>query len=162
MAPDLPAPPVGGAQAGHWRVFLDTSVLISGLASSTGASAAIRDLGEAEELRIVLSRQVLVEADRVLLGKFPQLIERYRRFIKNVAPELADDPSQEAVRAAAAVIDPDDAPILAAAKQARVNYLVTLNTRHFLLPAVRAFYAAPIVTPGEFLTAFREFWEKAR
>ena len=148
--------------ADRWRVFLDTSVLISSLASATGASAAIRDLGESEELRIVLSRQVLVEADRVLLRKFPQLIERYRLFIKSVSPELADDPSPDSVRAAAAVIHPNDAPILAAAKQAQADYLVTLNTKHFLTPKAQAFYGAPIVTPGEFLAAFRDFWEKTR
>lgn len=147
--------------ADRWRVFLDTSVLIAGLASRTGASTAIRDLGEAEELRLVLSRQVLIEADRVLLRTFPQLIERYRLFIKNVSPELANDPSPQAVQMAAAVIDFADAPILAAAKQARVDYLVTLNTRHFSLPKVRAFFGQPIVTPGEFLFAFRNFWEKS-
>ena len=146
----------------RWRVFLDTSVLIAGLASPTGASAAIRDLGESEALRIVLSRQVLIEADRVLLRKFPHLIERYRLFIKSLSPELADDPSPDEVRAAEAVIDPNDAPILAAAKQARVDYLVTLNTKHFLISKVRAFYGAPIVTPGEFLAAFRGFWEKTQ
>ena len=146
----------------RWRVFLDTNVLIASLASHTGASAAIRDLGESEELRIVLSRQVLIEADRVLLKKFPQLIERYRLFIKNVSPELADDPRHDMVRAAEAIIDADDAPILAAAKRAQVDYLVTLNTKHFLIPKVRAFYAAPIVTPAEFLAAFRAFWETAR
>ena len=146
----------------RWRVFLDTSVLIAGLASPTGASAAIRDLGEAEELRLVLSRQVLVEADRVLFRKFPHLIERYRLFVKNVSPELADDAPPPMIRAAKAVIDPDDAPILAAAKQAHVDYLVTLNTKHFLTPKARAFFLAPIVTPGEFLLAFREFWENAR
>jgi predicted nucleic acid-binding protein len=145
----------------RWRVFLDTSVLISSLASSTGASAAIRDLGEAEELRLVLSRQVLVEADRVLLKKFPQLIERYRLFIKNLAPELADDPSPHAVRDALTVIESNDAPILAAANHARVDYLVTLNTKHFLTPKVRAFCSVPIVTPGEFLMAFREYWDHA-
>lgn len=144
----------------RWRVFLDTSVLIAGLASPTGASAAIRDLGESGELRIVLSRQVLIEADRVLFKKFPHLIERYRLFIKNVSPELADDPPPDAVRAAEAVIDPDDAPILAAAKQEAVDYLVSLNTKHFHTPAARAYFTAPIVTPGEFLIAFRGFWEK--
>lgn len=148
--------------ADRWRVFLDTSVLIAGLASPTGASAAIRDLGEAEELRIVLSRQVLIEADRVLFRKFPELIERYRLFIKNVAPELSDDPPRDVVQAAEAVIDADDAPILAAARHAQVDYLVTLNTKHFLIPKVRVFYSAPIVTPGEFLAAFRAFWETLR
>lgn len=148
--------------AERWRVFLDTSVLIAGLASPTGASAAIRQLGEVEESRIVLSQQVLIEADRVLLRKFSHLMERYRLFIKNLSPELVDDPAPEAVRAAAAVIDPGDALILAAAKEARVDYLVTLNTKHFLLPKVQVFYAAPIVTPGEFLAVFRDFWAHAR
>ena len=145
--------------ADRWRVFLDTNVLIAGLVSRTGASAAILDLGEAEEIIVVVSSQVLVEADRVFLAKFPQLIERYRKFIKNLAPLLADDPPLRAVQAAAHVIDPDDAPILAAAKQEDVHYLVTLNTRHFATPRARGFLPARIVTPAEFLMAFRQFWE---
>jgi putative PIN family toxin of toxin-antitoxin system len=145
--------------AARWRVFLDTNVLIAGLASRTGASAAILDLGEAEEILIVLSQQVLVEADRVFLAKFPQLAERYRRFIESLAPFLVDDPTPGDVRRAAQAIDPDDAPILAAAKQADVQYLVTLDTRHFTTPKVRGFFPSPIVTPAQFLTAFRTFWE---
>ncbi len=143
----------------RWRVFLDTNVLMAGLASRTGASAAILDLGEAEEILIVLSRQVLVEADRVFESKFPQLLERYRAFMKNLSPFLTQDPSASVVREAAKIISPDDAPILAAAKQERVDYLVTLNTRHFNTPAVRAFLPNAILTPAEFLTAFRKFWE---
>jgi putative PIN family toxin of toxin-antitoxin system len=142
-----------------WRVFLDTNVLISGVLSRTGASAAILDLGEAEEIVIVVSEQVLVEADRTFLVKFSHLIERYRTFIKNLAPLLLEDPSRAAVKEAATAIDPDDASILAAAKQGRVDFLVTLDTRHFLTSSVRAYFAAPIVTPSEFLTAFRGFWE---
>lgn len=144
----------------RWRVFVDTNVLIAGMASRTGASAAILDLGEAEEIQMIVSRQVLVEADRVFTAKFPKLLQRYRRFIKNLAPVLADDPSRQAVRAAARVIEPGDAPILAAAKEERVDYLVTLNTRHFMVPGVRVFLPRPIVTPAEFLSAFRVFWER--
>jgi hypothetical protein len=62
------------------------------------------------------------------------------------------------VKAAARVIHPDDAPILAAAKHEPIDYLVTLNTRHFSSPQVRAFLSVPIVTPAEFLAAFRDFW----
>ena len=143
----------------RWRVFLDTSVIIAGLASPTGASGVIRNLAESEQVRIVLSQQVLLEADRVLLRKFPHLIERYRLFVKNVSPELADDPPPGLVRSAEAAIHSDDAPILAAAKQSKVDYLVTLNTKHFLTSKARAFYVSPIVTPGEFLAAFRAFWQ---
>ena len=147
--------------ADRWRVFLDTNVLIAGLASRTGASAAILDLGEAEEILIVLSRQVLVEADRTFLAKFPHLIERYRAFIKNLAPLLADDAPAALLKEAARVIHVNDAPILAAAKHVSIEYLVTLNTRHFSTPKARAFLSSPIVTPAEFLAAFRAFWERA-
>ena len=146
--------------ADRWQVFLDTSVLIAGIASHTGASAAILDLGEAEEIVIVLSQQVLVEADRTFLAKFPHLIDRYRLFIKNVGPSLADDPPKANVQEALAVIHPDDAAILAAAKREPIDYLVTLDTRHFTTAKVRAFLSVPIVTPAEFLTAFRTFWER--
>lgn len=147
--------------ADRWRVFLDTNVLIAGLASRTGASAAILDLGEAEEVIVVASRQVLVEADRVFLAEFPHLLERYRRFIKNLAPLLADDPERKEVEEAKQVIEPDDAPILAAARQEKVDYLVTLNTRHFHTAKVRAYLPLPVVTPAEFITAFRKFWEQS-
>ena len=204
--------------AERWRVFLDTNVLIAGLLSRTGASAAILDLAEAEEIVAVVTRQVLVEADRVFLAKFPQLLDRYRKFIQNLSPLLADDPAPQMVREAREIIEADDAPILAAARQEQVDYLVTLNSRDFhtsksrfqnpvlqregrgLWPGqggattaypngryveerqrrhgpaiglrsqnkgfeagseVRSFLPCPIVTPSEFLFAFRRFWEQA-
>ena len=49
---------------------------------------------------------------------------------------------------------------LAAAKLAKVQYLVTGNTRHFTASRVREFLSIPIVTPAEFLAAFRAFWER--
>lgn len=146
--------------AERWRVFLDTNVLIAGLVSQTGASAAIRDLGEAEEILVVLSQQVLIEADRVILAKFPPLIDRHRAFIKNLKPLLVDNPPASLVREAARIIHPDDAPILAAAKLGPIDYLVTLDTRHFHILEVRAFLAVPILTPAEFLSVFRDFWER--
>ena len=145
----------------QWHVFLDTNVLISGLASKTGASAAILDLGEAEEIRIVISRHVLIEADRVFLAKFPHLIDRFRVFIKNLAPVLLEDPKSQDVRDAHRVIEIGDAPILAAVKTQKVDFLVTLNTKHFKTTQVRNYLSTPIVTPGEFLKAFQEYWEQA-
>lgn len=146
--------------AERWRVFLDANVLIAGLASRTGVSAAIRNLGESGQIVIVLSRQVLVETDRIINKKFPHLIDHQRAFLTHFSPVLADDPPPEAVRAASDAIHPGDAAILAAAKQADVEYLVTLNTRHFMTPRVRAFFSPPIVTPAEFLGAFRAFWAR--
>ena len=156
----------------RWRAFLDTNVLIAGLASRTGASAAILDLGEAEEILVVMSRHVLLEAHRVFEAKFPHLTGQFRLFIKNLTPLLIDDPKPQALSEAGRVIEPGDAPILAAVpglpvaparagKGQQLDYLVTLDKKHFITPKVRNYVTTPIVTPAEFLMAFRRFWGKA-
>ena len=73
-------------------------------------------------------------------------------FIKSLSPILLNDPKPQAVI---------DAPILAAVKSHKIDYLVTLNTRHFHTTQVREYLMTPIVTPGEFLAVFRTFWERA-
>jgi predicted nucleic acid-binding protein len=64
------------------KVFIDTNVLIAGVNSVTGASAAILDLCEARVLQMVVSRQVLIEADRNFAAKFPQLVGRFRQALR--------------------------------------------------------------------------------
>ena len=143
-----------------WRVFLDSSVLISGVISQTGASSAILDLGEAGEIVIILSKGVLVETDRVFERKFPDLAEEFRKFIKSLSPSVADDPTSEEIREAESVIDKDDAPILAAAKKENIHYLVSLDTKHFHTNKVRQYLKSPVVTPAQFLTEFRKIFEE--
>ena len=146
-----------------WRVFLDSSVLISGIISQTGASSAILDLGEATEIIIILSKGVLVETDRVFEKKFPNLIGDFRNFIKNLSPLIVNDASSEEIREAERVIsDKDDAPILAAAKKVNIHYLVSLDIKHFHRPKARAYFKNPIVTPAQFLTEFRHVFESKK
>ena len=47
-----------------WKVFIDTSALIAGIFSPTGAAHEVLRLCEAEVIKALMSRQVLVEADR--------------------------------------------------------------------------------------------------
>lgn len=143
-----------------WRVFLDSSVLVSGVISQTGASSAILDLGEAGEIVIVLSKGVLIETDRVFEKKFPGLVGEFREFIKNLAPIVTTDPTAREIREAESVIDKDDAPILAVAGKVNIHYLVGLDTRHFHTPKARQYLQSPIVTPAQFLTEFRQIFEK--
>lgn len=143
-----------------WRVFLDSSVLVSGAISQTGASSAILDLGEAGEIVIILSKGVLVETDRVFEKKFPGLVGEFREFIKNLSPIVTADPTAPEIREAESVIDKDDAPILAAAKKVSIHCLVSLDTRHFHSPKARQYLKSPIVTPAQFLTEFRNIFEK--
>jgi putative PIN family toxin of toxin-antitoxin system len=119
------------------KVFIDTNVLIAGVASVTGASAAVLDLCEAEILQMVVSRQVLVEADRNFSAKLPNLVIQFRRFIQNLALLMVEDPPAKTVEKAASLADCKDAAILAAAMQAEADYLITLDKRHFLKREVR-------------------------
>jgi predicted nucleic acid-binding protein len=139
----------------RWRVFLDTSALIAGIISPTGAAHEVLRLCEAKVVEPVISRQVLTEADRNLSEKLPALIPDYRALLRHLSPHLIQDPSLKAVEQAGKVINRKDAPILAAAIEADVDYLITWNTRHFHKKAVRDYVEFKIVTPGEFLDDFR-------
>ncbi|WP_447600468.1 PIN domain-containing protein [Nitrospira sp. Nam80] len=139
----------------RWRVFLDTSALIAGVVSPTGAAREVLRLSEARVIELVVSRQVLVEADRNLTAKLPTLVDDYHLLLRNLSPVVVEDPSHEAAQDAARVIHRNDVPILAAAKIATVDYLVTWNTRDFLTDRVRDWASFPVLTPGEFLRTFR-------
>jgi len=139
----------------RWKVFIDTSALIAGTLSPTGAAPEVLRLCEAGVCQAVVSRQVLIEADRNLLHKLPSVLPEYRVFLKQLSPVVVEDPSIDAVDQASGVIHRNDAPILAAAIEAHVDFLITWNTRHFLTKSVQSYVRFPIVTPGEFLERFR-------
>ena len=136
------------------KVFIDTNVLIAGIHSVTGASATLLDLCEARVLQMVVSRQVLIEADRNFTAKFPQLIGRFRQFIHHLAPLMVEDPTLESMEEAATIVDRKDASILAAAQNANVDFLITLDKKHFLNPKTRQKVMLRVVSPIEFLQSF--------
>ena len=141
------------------RVFLDTSALIAGIASSKGAAREVLRLAEIGLIEIFVSRQVIVEADRNMEAKLPEMLNEYRAFIENLSPVLVDDPHPREIRKYLSIINSDDAPILAAAVSSGVNYLVTWDTKHFIKKKIQLDSDLKIVTPGEFLRYFREYVE---
>ena len=140
------------------KVFIDTRVLIAGVASLTGASAAVLDLCEAESIQMVISRQVLVEADRNFSAKLPGLVNEFRQFIRNLVPLMVEDPPAAAVERAASLIDRKDAAILAAAIESKVEFLITLDKKHFLKQKVLRNIPIQICTPSDFLRIFERLW----
>jgi len=142
------------------KVFIDINVLIAGVASVTGASAAVLDLCEAEIIQMVVSRQVLVEADRNFSAKLPNLVIQFRRFIQNLAPLMVEDPPAKAVEKAASLVDRKDATILAAAMESEADYLITMDKKHFLKREVRNNIPLIVCTPAEFLRTFERLWSQ--
>lgn len=139
------------------KVFLDTSALIAGIASSRGAARAVLQLAEIALIELIVSRQVIVEADRNIEEKLPEMLNEYRKFIELLAPVLVDDPLQKDIAKYSTVINSDDAPILASAVISGADFLVTWDKKHFISKNIRAHSSLKIVTPGEFLKHFRKY-----
>jgi len=56
------------------RVFIDANILIAGANSRSGASRAVLLMGEIGLIQLIVSHQVLVEAERNIRKKLPQAL----------------------------------------------------------------------------------------
>jgi len=139
-------------------LFLDSSALFAAVVSPTGAARALLELAECGVVTITVSEQVVAETERALARKVPAALPAYRQALRAVGLRIGRDPSLANVLACLDMIShPADAPILAAARQSQVDYLVTLNRRHFLDdPAVALRSGLRIGAPGEALKWIRE------
>ncbi len=137
------------------RVFLDSSVVLAGVVSETGAARLVMDLAETGLLRLVICEQVVVEVDRNLAKKsFDDLLPLFRKLLLKIDPEKCPDPTDSQIKAAACHIVPKDAPILAGALEAEVNCLLAFDRADFT-PQVAAETGLVIKTPGEFIAQLR-------
>jgi predicted nucleic acid-binding protein len=146
------------------ELFLDSSALIAGVISATGASRALLQLAEARAIIIVISEQVIVETERALARKAPQALPAYREALRYTGLRIVSDPSPEDVQTHKEIIqDETDVPIVVAGMQAQTDFLVTLNRRHFLDdPAVAKKSGLQIGTPGDALAWVRQQLGKGR
>lgn len=138
------------------KVFLDSSALIAGIASSKGAAREILRLAEIGLIEIIVSRQAVVEADRNISAKLPECLDDFRNYLETLAPVLAKDPAPRDILRFSSLIQPHDAPILAAAVAAQADYLVTWDQKHFMTKGPRALGRPKVMDPGEFLHEFRQ------
>lgn len=132
-------------------LFMDSSALLAGLISSQGAARALLLLSEDKMIKLVVSEQVIVEVERNLARKAPNLLKISREMIRYSSLTITRDPKMEEVISHLDWISHHaDVPILVAAVKARVNFLVTLNSRHFIDdPQVSQKSGLRIGTPGD-------------
>jgi predicted nucleic acid-binding protein len=140
------------------NIFLDSSALFSGIFSLQGAARVLLLLAEDEKISITISEQVVTEVERNLARKIPKILPLAREMILVSHIRIVRDPQTEDVNQHQDWINhPADVPILLAAACARVNFLVTLNTKHFLDdPEVSRRTGLRIGTPGDALAWVRE------
>jgi len=143
----------------QYRIFFDTSAYIAALISPQGVAGELLRLVEVGILRMVISQEVIVEADRVMMLKFPELVQENRRLWKHLAPEMAPDPTFKEAKIFLEKLPKADAMILCSAHLAKVSAFVTWNTRDFMGKQVLALVDFPIVIPADGLKLFRKWIE---
>ena len=137
------------------RVFVDTTVLFAAVYSSTGSARDLIRLATEEKVQLIVSQRVLIEMERNLQKKAPDQLPAYRLLLAAVVPEMADEPAELAQSIATYVVS-KDAPIVAAAVHAQVDYLVTYDRKHLLdRPEVAQQSGLAIVTPDVVVQAVR-------
>jgi predicted nucleic acid-binding protein len=140
------------------KVFLDSSALIAGVISATGAARILLVMSETGQIEVFISEHVIAESERSLARKVPHALPEFRQSIRDAQPIIVQNPTQKEIRDHLYLIgDPGDVPILLAAMKAKVDYLATHNRRHFLDdPTVVEKTGLKIGTPGDVLAWLRE------
>jgi len=133
---------------------VDSTVLFSASCSSTGAASALIDAGLRGDVELLYSSLILVEVERNLIDKAPMCLPRFLE-LRGAAVKSLIEPSRTLVDDAALIVDPKDAPIVAAAAQAEADYLVTFDRKHLIAkaPEIEAEFGIVVTTPSEVLAA---------
>lgn len=143
--------------APQYRLFFDTSVYIAALLSPDGAAGELVRLVEGGIVRMLVSEEVIVEVDRVLSRKFPELVQENRTLWRHLAPEIAPAPTAAQLKPFLLKLAAGDASILCSARLSKASAFVTWNTRDFMHPGVKLLVDFPIVVPADGLKLFRKW-----
>ena len=131
------------------RVFLDTNVLFSGLHSARGIPNRILEAASAGTMTCVVSLTVLQELARNIRRKAPGLAGEFSRFLANTRVEVLGDPSDDETQYWIDAELGSDAPLIAAALAAAVDYFCTGDKR--LRARSAEIRGLTIVSPAELL-----------
>jgi len=141
-----------------FNIFLDSSALIAGAISESGAAHVLLNLGESQDIVLTVSELVILESERSMAKKAPSNLNNLRNLMRSSNLRIVENPTKAEVEANLYLInDPNDVPILLAAMKAKVDYLATHNRKHFLDdPKVAERSGIKIGTPGDVLAWLRE------
>jgi len=134
------------------KVFLDSSVIIAGLASNTGGSNEILALAELGVIIPYISEDVVSEVVRNIQKKLSGSSALFITLFKKLPFKMIEF-SEKDLDFAKTIINEKDAPILAAAISGKVDLLLSLD-KHFFAIKCKENLDFVISTPGEFLREF--------
>lgn len=132
-------------------IFLDSSVILSGLASPTGGSGKVLEAAKQQKLKLFTTPLVVEEVTRHL-DKLNIVPDKLHRLLSSKEVRLLANPNEGTIEKFRHVChDPDDAHVLAGAVLSGANVLVSLDKKHILTARVRKFLKPILVkSPKDF------------
>lgn len=133
------------------KVFIDASVIIAAILSSTGGSAKIIRLGRLGSFAQIISQTVIDEVyDHT--EKIKKTKDQINQFIQSNNILVRKRIIASEVGYLKGLVDPTDAHLIAGANLTECDYLITLDKKHLLKETIRdRFKPLKIVNPEEFL-----------
>ena len=139
------------------RAFFDSSVLFSAAYSKTGHAHDLVRISAQGDLIIVVSNFVVGEARHNLSDLKVQRLTDLDQILSRASIEVVHVAKEEIADAAHFIVL-KDAPILAAAKAAKVDMLVSLDKKHILgRPELADYIGAAILSPKEAIEHIRGY-----
>ena len=139
-------------------LFFDASVLVAGAHSPMGGSALLLDACRLGGFTAQTTFLIILEALHALERDFPQQsLTRFYTYLAEINWELLPVPPEHALQEYTALIDPQDAHVLAAAVEGESEFLLTLDRRHILAcreTVEEAGLPIRILRPGEFIKQY--------
>lgn len=132
------------------KLFLDTSVLLAGCASTTGASSEIFRRAKSQGWSLIITPYVIVEVETNLVDLTPEAQSRW----ETLRPSLDLHDDIFTVDRPVIFGPAKDRPIIFGAL-AWADVLLTLDRADFGPIMGKAFYGLRILTPGMFLVQER-------
>lgn len=135
-------------------VFLDTSVILSGIGSPAGGSAALFLAAKKKRIILVTTPRVLEEAVEHL-SKVSNEPSRLKPLFSTSIITLVPNPSDEILeKFTSLTTDPDDVHVIAGAVRSAADVLLSLDKKHITTHRVkRALKPIRVLSP-------RQFWQQ--
>ena len=133
------------------QVFVDASVLVAAVLSPTGGASALLEMAIRGRVNLLISDDIVEEVKR----NVPKLADKFEILLRLV-PFHYVSVTAEDVSAALDYTVAKDAHVVAAAKKATVEYLVTFDEKHLLHNEVlKQNVTFSMLKPGDLLQLLR-------
>ena len=138
------------------RLFIDANVLFRAADSATGGARELLTYALAENVTLYASKRVFEEAKENLSKKGrAQALAPLEQIRALGVFELIENTGEELAAAAHTVTDPDDVHIVAAAKKAQVDALLSFDVKHLHRKSVEDYIGVRVVKPEVIMQEIR-------